>query len=113
MEPTVFCRGVEMSRSRRGVESNFFSHLAQLPLDFFATLAQGLNDLLDAEFVDNAQALPRDLKLDEAFLGLQPESLGVKVGQEPAARPVKGVGNIVPRHRALSGDLADSGHLYA
>jgi hypothetical protein len=34
----------------------------------------------------------------------------VEVGQEPSTCPVQGVGNIVPRHRALPGNLANSGH---
>ncbi len=110
MKSPVFGRGVVVPRSGRGHESDFLSHLRVPSLNLFAALAEILNDLLYAEFIDNAQALPRDFELNEALLVLQPKTLGVEVGQEPSTCPVQGVGNIVSRHRAFPGNLANSGH---
>ena len=112
MEAPVFRRGVEMPRPSRGHEPNFLSHTNSPPLYLLATIAEVLDDLFDADLIDHAQTFTGDPELHKAFLILQPESLGMKIRQEPPARPILSVGHIVPGHRAYPGYLADSGHRY-
>ena len=101
-----------MPRPSSGHEPNFLSHFDPPPLYLLATIAKVFYDLFDADLIDHTQALAGDPELNEAFLILQPESLGMKIRQEPPARPIESVGHIVPRHRAYPGYLADSGHRY-
>ena len=49
-------------------------------------------------------------ELDEALLILQPEPLSVEIRQKAPPRLIVRVGNVVTRHGALPGHLADSGH---
>jgi len=72
--------------------------------------AQVGNDLVDADLVDDPQALVRDAQAHVALFRLQPEALVLQVRQEAPPRPVVGMGNIVARQRALPGHLAYFGH---
>ncbi len=65
-------------------------------LYLFAAGADVGQDLVDAQLVDDAQALIADPEPDPAAFTLDPEAAGMKVGHEPAARLVIRMGNIVP-----------------
>jgi hypothetical protein len=78
--------------------------------DFFATSADFAQYRVDALLVDNAHALAGNTQTNKTLLGLNPEPVLVKIGQEPTTGTVLGVGYIVSGDRALPGDLTDSGH---
>src|SRR4051812_27912685 len=77
--------------------------------DFAALAKLGEHDF-DALLVDDAQSRGRYAKAHPALLLFEPEAAPLQVGQEAALGLVVGVGNMMPRLRLLSGDLADSGH---
>src|SRR6185503_9668138 len=86
----------------------------------FHFLAHGLNLLalgtqvrdhgVDAVLFDGAQAARGHAQGNPATLGLQPEALGVQIGQEAATLLVVGVGNAVSDGNALARDFADAAH---
>ena len=81
-----------------------------LRLTVLALGAQVRKNLLDAELIDNSEALSRDLEPHETLLALEPKALRVQIRQEAATRLVVRMGNLVADHRPLSRDLAHLGH---
>src|SRR5215510_6139752 len=72
--------------------------------------AEFRDHLFEAPLLDRAQSARRELERHPAAFALQPEALHVQVRQEAAALLDVRVGDLVAGARALSGDLADSGH---
>ena len=68
-------------------------------------------NLLDAVLVDDAHAAMRHTQAYPAFLGFQPKTLVLQVGQKTATRPVICVRNVISGLWALAGDLTYLGHL--
>src|SRR5690606_38362147 len=78
--------------------------------DVNALRAQLGNDLVDPLLFDGAQSLSGHAQTHETALALEPEALHMEVRQEASSTLVVRVGDAIPRHRALAGDLTDSGH---
>src|SRR5581483_1260087 len=79
-------------------------------LEAFAASAQLREHDIDALLVDGAKAGVRQAQRHPAVLAFDPEPALLQVRQETSARLVVRVGDVVPRHGGLSGDLADSSH---
>ena len=100
---------VVMTGTGAGDEFDFVTH-DETPLNLVAALADVGQDGFDAQLVNNAHALAGNAQLYKTLLRIDPETVGVQVGQETPARPVLGMGHVVAALRTLSRDLAYSGH---
>jgi hypothetical protein len=109
MEPLVLRGRVEMTGARRRDQFDFIAH-AKCSLNLDALGAEVGNDHIDAALLDGTQAARGDTQAYEALLGLQPKSVGMQIGQKPAALAVIRVRNGIPRFWAFARDLADSRH---
>jgi hypothetical protein len=106
--PLVLGRGVEMSSAGTGYQFDFVTHGSVLLCsDFFAAGAHFAQDRVYTLFVDDAHAFGSEAQPHPAILALDPESVGVQIGQKTAFGLVVRVGNVVSRDRALAGNLAD------
>src|SRR5262245_58881033 len=81
----------------------------RLPSDFAARTQVREHDV-DALLVDGAHAGVRNAQADPAPFALDPEAAVLKVGQETPPRLVVCMGNVVPEHRLLAGDLTHPRH---
>jgi len=68
---------------------------------------------VDAQFVNDAHAFSGQAQFDEAFLRLDPKSVSVNIGREPALGLVVRVRNVISRHWFLTGDHTNPGHFAA
>jgi hypothetical protein len=106
----VFRRGVEMSGTRAGDQSDFVTHDPFPPLNFLAASAQVAQYAIDTFLIDDAHTLGGETQAHPAVLALNPEFMGVQIGQEASFGFVVCMGNVVSRNRAFTGYLADSRH---
>ena len=63
-------------------------HYSNPPLYLFAAGTDITQDLLDAFLVNDAHTLAGNAQTDEAFLGFNPETVLVQIGQKPATGAV-------------------------
>jgi hypothetical protein len=82
----VFGRGVKVTGSCTGNQSDFIAH-REAPeksvvtgLKLFAFCSQVGNDFFNAQFIDDSQSFGRNTQFHVTFLALEPESVRVKIG---------------------------------
>jgi hypothetical protein len=105
----VFGRRVEMPRTGGGNQFDLVAH-GGTPLELFTAGAQFGENGIDTFFIDDTHTVRGYPQTYETPLALDPEPVYVKIGQEPTAGFVIGVGYIISGGGTLARHLADSGH---
>jgi len=107
----VLVSRVEMTSTGARDQTNQFTHdLAPLYLAIATEFGQ--HDI-NAALVDDTHALGGYAQTHETLLGLDPEAVMLQVRQETTTGFVVCVGNVIPSHRTLTGNLTDSRHASA
>jgi hypothetical protein len=108
MQPLILGGGVVVAGAGRGDQFDFIAHVG--PLDLDALGPQVRDHHIHAALLDGAQAAGGYAQTDETFLGFQPESVAMQIGQKAAALAIVRVRNGVTRFGTFARDLADSRH---
>jgi hypothetical protein len=106
--PLVLGCGVEVSSAGTGDKFDFITHGSVLLWsDFFAAGPQIRQHGVDAFLIDDPHAFGRETQANPALLALDPEPVGMQVGEKTAFGLVVRMGNVVSRDRTFTGYLAD------
>jgi len=84
--------------------------MVQFSLDLFAASAELGDDGIDTILVDGTQCMIGHFQFDPTVFTGNPETAFVNVRQKSAAGGVIRMGDVVTRHHALAGYLANSTH---
>jgi hypothetical protein len=105
----VFGRGVKMTGISSGNKFDFIAHLYN-SLYILATRADISQNGINAFFVDDSHSFGRNTQAHPAVFTFNPETVSMQIRHESATSFVMGVGNVVARKRAFSGNLTDFRH---